>query len=202
MAALTNQPTNPQFLSPVGFNFSIRKIPKVNYFLQAANLPGVQLGEAEMQTPFRQIPFPGDHLTYGELAVTFKVDENMENYIELYNWMQYLGYPESFAQSKAIYEEEGLKGLSGLRDVQRTKRSIGEGGTSDATLTILNSASNPNMSVVFEDAFPTSLSDLQFDVRATDIDFLEAQCTFRYKLHKLFRISGSGNSNTSVQIAG
>jgi hypothetical protein len=202
MAALTNQPTNPQFLSPVGFNFSIRKIPNVNYFVQAVNLPGVQLGEAEFPTPFRQIPLPGDHLTYGELALTFKVDENMENYIELYNWLQYLGYPESFAQSKEIYEKDGMKGLSGLRNVQRTQRQLGQGGLSDAALTILNSASNPNISIEFEDCFPTSLSDLQFDIRVTDIDFLEAQCTFRYKLHKLYRISSSGNSNTSVGIAG
>ena len=202
MAALTNQPTNPQFLSPVGFNFAIRKLPNVNYFVQAVNIPGVQLGETVLTTPFLNIPTPGDRLTYGELTITFKVDENLENFIELYNWLQYLGFPEGFHQAKEIYERDGLKGLSGLRDVQRTGRSIGEGGTSDATLTILNSASNPNMSVVFEDCFPTSLSDLQFDVRATDIDFLEAQCTFRYKLHKLFRISGSGNSNTSVQIAG
>ena len=95
-----------------------------------------------------------------------------------------------------------MKGLSGLRNVQRTGRSLGEGGISDATLTILNSASNPNMSIEFEDAFPTSLADLQFDVRATDIDYIEAQCTFRYKLHKIYRITSSGNSYTSVRIQG
>ena len=48
MAVLQDQPTNPQFLSPVGFNFNIRKLPNTNYFVQAVNLPGVQLGE----TPF------------------------------------------------------------------------------------------------------------------------------------------------------
>ena len=85
MAVLQDQPTNPQFLSPVGFNFNIRKLPNTNYFVQAANLPGVQLGETPLATPFHQIPTPGDRVTYGELAITFKVDENMENYIELYN---------------------------------------------------------------------------------------------------------------------
>ena len=138
MAAITNQPTNPQFLSPVGFNFNIRKLPNVNYFVQAVNLPGVQLGETPLNTPFHIIPTPGDHITYGEMAVTFKVDEDMENYIELYNWMQYLGFPEGFNQAKQVYEREGLKGLTGLRNVQRTKRSLGEGGVSDASLTVLN----------------------------------------------------------------
>ena len=78
MAVLNNQPTNPQFLSPVGFNFNIRKLPNTNYFVQAANLPGVQLGETPLATPFHQIPTPGDRVTYGELAITFKVDENMK----------------------------------------------------------------------------------------------------------------------------
>ena len=202
MAVLNNQPTNPQFLSPVGFNFNIRKLPNTNYFVQAVNLPGVQLGETPLATPFHQIPTPGDRVTYGELAITFKVDENMENYIELYNWLQYLGFPQGFHQSKEIYESDGLKGLTGLRNVQRTERALGEGGVSDATLTVLNSASNPNLSIVFEDCFPTSISDIGLDSRNTDIEFIEAQCSFRFKLYQIYRIQSSGVSNTSVRIAG
>jgi len=202
MAALSNQPTNPQFLSPVGFNFNIRKLPNTNYFVQAANLPGVQLGETILPTPFHSVQIPGDRITYGEFAITFKVDENMENYIELYNWMQYLGFPQGFHQSKELYEKDGMKELTGLRNVQRTERSLGEGGVSDATLTVLNSASQPNMSVTFEDCFPTSLSDIQFDVRSSDIDYVEAQCSFRFKLYQIYRTGSSGVSNTSVGITG
>jgi hypothetical protein len=202
MAALTTQPTNPQFLSPVGFDFRFRKLPNVNYFVQSVNLPGVQLGEAVLPSPFINIPIPGEHMMFGDLMLTFRVDENMENYIELFNWIQYLGFPESFNQSKQLYGKDGLKGLTGPQDVQRTGRVLGEGATSDATLTVLNSASNPNMSINFEDAFPISLTDLQFDTRATDIDFIEASVSFRFRQFKIFTISGSGNANTSVRIAG
>ena len=202
MAVLTTQPTNPQFLSPLGFDFRFRKLPSVNYFVQSINLPGVQLGEAIFPTPFINIPIPGDHMTFGDLMLTFRVDENMENYIELFNWVQYLGFPESFNQAKELYDSTGLQSLTGARDVQRTKRTLGEGATSDATLTVLNSASNPNMSINFEDAFPTSISDLQFDTRATDVDFIEASASFRFRMFRISTISGSGNANTSVRITG
>ena len=202
MAALTTQPTNPQFLSPLGFDFRIRKLPNVNYFVQSINLPGVQLGEALLATPFIAVPIPGDHMTFGDLVLTFRVDENMENYIELFNWIQYLGFPEGFNQSKQVYNREGLKGLSGPQDVQRTGRTLGEGATSDCTLTVLNSASNPNMSINFEDAFPVSITDLQFDTRATDVDFLEVSATFKFRIFKIFSLTGSGHANTSVRITG
>lgn len=115
MAALSNQPVNTNFLSPVGFNFSIQKLPTVNYFVQSVNMPGVQLGETPLNTPFHIVPTPGDHITYGELAITFKVDEDMKNFIELYNWLQYLGFPEGFNQAKQVYGVNGLKGLTGDR---------------------------------------------------------------------------------------
>jgi len=202
MSTLSNQPTNPQFLSPVGFNFSIRKLPNVNYFAQSINLPGVQMGETLIPSPFVNIPIPGDHMIFGDMSITFKVDENMDNFIELFNWIQYLGFPESFNQSKQIYDQPGTTSLTGLRNVQRTQRSLGEGGVSDATITVLNSASNPNISIELEDCFPVSLSDIQFDVRNQDIDYIEATATFKFKLFKIFKISSSGNSNTSVRIAG
>jgi len=202
MAALSNQPDNPQFLSPVGFNFSIQKLPTVNYFVQSVNMPGVQLGETPLNTPFHIIPTPGDHITYGELAISFKVDEDMKNFIQLYNWLQYLGFPEGFNQAKQVYGVDGMKGLTGPRTVQRTGRTLGQGGVSDASLTILNSASKPNLTVTFEDCFPTSLSDINFDARATDIDYLEAQVSFRFKLYHIYSLGSTGKANTSVGING
>ena len=69
-------------------------------------------------------------------------------------------------------------------------------------MTVLNSASKPNISIDFQDAFPTSISDLQFDTRMADVEFLEATANFRFRQFKIFKISGSGNANTSVRIAG
>ena len=95
-----------------------------------------------------------------------------------------------------------MKGLTGLRNVQRTGRSLGEGSVSDATLSVLNSASKPNLSITYQDVFPTSLSDVVFDSRQADIDYIEATATFRLKFFNIDKISSSGNSNTAVRING
>lgn len=51
---------------------------------------------------------------------------------------------------------------------------------SDATLVILNSNMNPNFEIVFEDLFPTSLSELNFDTTLADVEYITATATFRY----------------------
>jgi len=192
--ALNVQPDNTNFLSPVGYDFKIKKLPTVNYFVQAINLPSVTLGQASLPTPFINVPIQGDHLQYGELLVTFKVDEDMANYIELYNWLTYLGFPESFNQSKELYN----KGRSAARTSIPTSE-LGEGVVSDATLIILNSAMNPRFSIEFNDVFPTNLIDLQFDTRMADIDYVESTCSFSFRQLKINKITSSGNSNTAIR---
>lgn len=180
------QPDNTQFLSPLGFNFGIQKLPNTNYFVQSINVPSVQAGDATMPTPFVNIPTIGDRLTYSEFQLSFKVDEDMTNYIELYDWMLQLGFPESFEQAKNIYEK------------QNNVDFLADGPYSDATLTILNSAMNPNLSVIFEDSYPIALSDLQFSTTSGSVDYIECQATFRYKLFRILR-AGVDTQSTNVR---
>ena len=145
--ALRDQPDNTQFLSPLGFNFSIKKLPNTNYFVQAVNVPTVQMGDAVLPTPFVNIPTIGDRMAFAEFQLSFKVDEDMKNYIELFDWMVQLGFPEDFAQSKNIYEK------------QRSVDFLADGPYSDATVTILNSAMQPNLEVQFEDCYPIGVNN-------------------------------------------
>ena len=184
--ALNDQPDNPNFLSPLGFNFSIKKLPNTNYFVQSVNVPSVQMGDAVMPTPFVNIPTIGDRIAYAEFQVSFKVDEDLRNYIELYDWMVQLGFPESFDQAKNIY------GTGTSVDFRI------DGPYSDATITILNSAMRPNLEVLFEDAYPISLSDLQFSATSPSVDYIECQATFRYKLFRILRLESSGIVDTQA----
>jgi hypothetical protein len=182
--ALNDQPDNVNFLSPLGFNFAIKKLPNTNYFVQAVNVPSVQMGDAIMPTPFVNIPTIGDRISYAEFQVSFKVDEDLRNYIELYDWMVQLGFPEDFSQAKNIYEK------------QNNVDFMAEGPYSDATITILNSAMRPNLEVLFEDAYPISLSDLQFSATSPSVDYIECQVTFRYKLFRILRLESAGTVDT------
>ena len=91
-------PTNINPLSPNGFMFTIAKLPELSFFCQEINLPGITLGEPAMFNPFAQVPIPGETLTYDSLNVKFLVDENMDNYVAIYNWIVALGFPTSYDQ--------------------------------------------------------------------------------------------------------
>ena len=55
------------------------------------------LGSAVQSTYLKDIPVPGDKLRYEDLTINFMVDEELENYIQIYQWMTSLGYPQSVA---------------------------------------------------------------------------------------------------------
>ncbi len=176
MSALTDQIDNQNFLSPVGFKFQIKKTPKTNYFVQAVNIPSVAVGEGIVPTPFIAIPLPGDHITFGNLSVQFKVDEDMVNYRELYDWIRGIGFPESFQERKdAVADNAALTGLQGEL-------------YSDAVLMILSSNMNSNVEINFKDLYPVSLSDVQFDVQQADIDYVTATVDFRFRQFDITKI--------------
>ena len=155
-------------LSPLGFSFSIYKRPEFNFFVQSVTLPGIQLGTTDQPTPFKKIPIFGDHAEFGNMVVTFKVNEDLGNYIELYNWIYGLGFPTEYEEFAEL----------------RARNNIGEGLESDGTLMILSSNQQPIMKIDIEDMFPIGLSDLTMDSRDTTMEYLEATAEFRFKIYK------------------
>jgi len=117
-------------------------------------------------TPFHNLSLSPDKLEYGDFSISFRVDENMQNYLEIYNWLTGMTFPDNFDQYTNI-----------------TTRNQGDssGIYSDATLTILNSSMNSNIEIGFEDLIPVSISDIQLDVKSSDINYVEATASFKYK---------------------
>ena len=80
---------NKNFLSPTGFKFKLdaTKYPNLEYFCSGVNLPGIGMGAVEQ--PYRgvNLGFTGDRLTFEDLTITFNVSEDMDNYLETFNWM-------------------------------------------------------------------------------------------------------------------
>ena len=91
--AITRQPTQLDYASPAQFKFKITKLPKVEYFCTEVNIPTLQMSSATQPTPLRQIPIPGTQLDFGDLSLTYMVDEKFENFEEIYNWLRGLGIP-------------------------------------------------------------------------------------------------------------
>ena len=173
----SNQIKNRNYLSPVGFKFIITKAPKADFFSNSANIPGINLGFAEQPTYLKNIPVAGDKLTYEDFNLTFFVDENLENYMQVHNWLKGLGFPESIQQFIDLKRGDEYTPNEG------SKNALNE--YSDGTLIIYNSNFNEISKVHFKDVFPISLSTIEFDATAGDINYVTATVTFKYSIYNI-----------------
>ncbi len=174
------QVSNRNFLSLVGFKFVLNRCPKVDFLCNSANLPSITLGVAEQASYLRNIPVPGDKLQYDDLRITFMVDEDMENYLQLYQWMTSLGYPESINQYSEL--------LNNKIEVDDPNDPSNE--RSDATIQVLSSNYNPSVSIKFKDVFPVALSAVPFNVTAEAQQYYTATASFRYTIFDVIDVNG------------
>mgnify|MGYP000190387553 CR=1 FL=1 len=167
MSALQALPSNLSYLSPAGFKFALGRYPDVNYFCQTANLPGVSISTIPFITPLKDLDAPGDEVTFDDLTIRFIVDENMHNWLSIWEWINMLGYStESLAKEREIRDERGEL-------------------ATEAVLTILTSNMNPQMHFRFQDCFPLNLSSIEFDSKASDVDYVTATVSFRYDVYTI-----------------
>ena len=203
-SAYDRQPTKFDYASPTQFKFSIIKLPKVEYFCTAVNIPGLELGTAEQQTSLKTISTPGTKLTYGDLEMSFLVDENLENYREIHGWLTGIGFPKDHSDFKTLVDANKDRfptqgSGSGQTDAGNVKYGPVPLGPvySDATLKVLTSKNNTNIEVRFSDMFPVSLSSLSFNQQATDIEYLSANVTMKYKIYE-FAVKGASSTTVTT----
>lgn len=157
------------YLSPLEFVVTVKRLPHVQFFTQRATIPSVNLQPIEKPTPFKALFEPGDSIVYSDLNLSFIVDEQMNNYIEVFNWLKGLSFPESFNQYKNLQEsEEGIK--------------------SDISIVVKNSHKNPSLLINYYSCFPTSLSEIQLDTTQSDVVYPEATVVFQYNYFTIEKI--------------
>ena len=171
---LDNQIDNRNFLSPVGFKFNISKTPKVNFFSNSARIPEILLGTSVQPSYLKDIDVPGDKLQYGDFSLRFLVDEELENYMSIHNWLTGLGFPETTQQFKDLTTDSDT-----IRD-----------GKEAFSLHILNSNYRDIAIVKFNDMFPTSLSSLEFEATDMDINYFTAEVVFKYTVYNIVAADG------------
>jgi len=201
--AYDRQPTKFDYASPTQFKFQLAKLPKVEYFTTACNIPGISLGTTLQPTPLADIPLPGDTLSFGDLEITFLVDENLENYREIHGWMYGIGFPKARTQfAELVSANKDRFPTSGKDSLVTDAGKVKYGATplgpifSDATLNVLSSKNNTNIEVRFNDVFPITLSGLNFNQQADDVNYLSATVSFKYKIYEFALKSASNTTNT------
>lgn len=154
------------FLAPNGFRFNMKRLPNISFFVQNINIPGLNMNADETPNPFTTIYRVGDKLTWDDLSLTIRADENLESFYEIYTWM--------YNATKAA----GFEGYDILKNSD-------DGIYSDGTLTILNSKKNASKMFSFKDMFPISLSSINMDVTASDITYATFDVTFKYNSYSI-----------------
>jgi len=158
--------------NPALFKLSFNKFPNVEFWSYSVNLPGVTIGEVIQPTPILDLKLPGDKLTYDPLVLNFIVQENLANYIELYNWLFAIGHPMDLGQYRTKVREN-----PSLSEKQNKY--------SDAQLIILSTKFNPIVKVTFIDTWPLSLSPLTYDSSISDVTPITTDVTLNYSYYKI-----------------
>jgi hypothetical protein len=192
----TRQPAKLDYASPIQFRFKCTKLPEVEFTCQTANIPGISLGSGVQPTPLVDIPIPGEKISYQSLDISFLVDENLNNYKEIHDWLIGIGFPQNYTQFQNLQADGSDRFPGSTRSTAPTGKSIPqplkEGAIySDATLTVLNSKNIAKTEIRFQNLYPTSLGSLSYDVKLTDVDYLQASVSFAYMYYEIVQVSTS-----------
>jgi hypothetical protein len=156
---------NLNLSSGTNFLLTISNFSNLNFFIQSSNLPGVGTSPKIIPTPVGDSHHAGDHLQYETLDVKFIVDESLQNWLVLYNWLRALSPTH-------VIDAQG---------VNQYKDRLENGELySPAVLYVTTNSNNLNVKITFNNLFPIRLSSLPFDVTYPDDKKIFANCSFAY----------------------
>jgi hypothetical protein len=159
---------NLNYLQPSAFKLTIdrKHYANLEFFCQTVLHPSLSVNS--MEVPYRNIssvPFAGDKLTFTELTCIIIVDENLNSYTEMFNWM-----------NRMVQTNES-------RALDRT--STVPPTYSDITLSILSSHNNTTRTIRYTDCVPTSLGDMSLESTSGDVQYITFPATFRFTTFEL-----------------
>jgi hypothetical protein len=157
------------FLSGINFKFAIERLPNLEYYAQSVNIPSMQLGITNsFPIPFGQNPLHGDKIEYAPLTVSVRLDEDMDMYLEIYDWIRAMAHPEGYKGYKELLENKAVY--------------------SDASLIVLNNTMNPGFEVKFYDVFPVYIGDILLSTIEEDVGAITTDITFQYRFFDLVKV--------------
>ena len=187
--ALARQPSVFDYSQSNQFKIYLPIFPTTEWFVIRANIPGVTMAQASQYTPFVDVAVVGDKLQYDNFNMTFMVDESLQNYMEMYDWVKNIGFPFSGAdQFNKLPRPDNIDRGKSIK-LQRRKLSgetISSNPTSDRnlytdiTMSILTSKNNPIANVFIYDAFPVSLGNIEYSQQETDTSYAVCEASFAY----------------------
>jgi hypothetical protein len=176
MSILDRNPTNPNFLQPNKFQLSFSRAPALQYFCQAVTVPGISTSEIPRNTPFVDLYVPGEKAIYDIFNVTFLVDESLQSWLEIHDWIRGMTFPKDFTE----YQD--------LSRLSKYTGNVDRPQYSDATLTIMSSANTPTVRFKMYDCFPTSISAFVLSSQESPDNIITADAAFRFSYYDIEKL--------------
>ena len=190
--ALSRQPTVFDYSQQSQFKVFLPLFPTTEWFVVRANVPGVSLGQAVQTTPMLDMPIIGDKLTYDDFYVTFLVDEELKNYTEMHDWLINCAAPEKRSQFRGKERPDGIPKRPQteimdlvLGNVKQSDRDL----YSNLDLFIMSSKNNPVVKIQMVEAFPISLTNIEYSHQESDVTYAECTATFAFSYFTISAIT-------------
>lgn len=167
IGAIATQLSSENYIYPTYYRFIIAEMPKLEYSVTKVTLPSFGYDSPlEQNNRFTLIKHPGNRIVFGPLELDFLVDENMDNWLEISNWIKRTSVADDYAEV-----------------LENTKKHFTQG-----TLLITNSAMVPNLEVTFYNMFPISITGFEFNSGVQDLTPWSSTVSFAYDYYDIKKI--------------
>ena len=189
--ALSRQPTVFDYSQSNQFRLFMPIFPITNWFVTRCNIPGVTMGQGVQATSLLDMPVVGDKLTYDDFYCTFIVDEQLKNYTEMHDWLVNIGFPSAHSQFNAKERPDQFKRPQ--QTIKNIEHQLSPAVYADTDrdlycnidLFILSSKNNPVVKIQMIEAFPTSLTNIEYSSQESETSYAECTATFAFSYFTL-----------------
>ena len=189
--ALSRQPTVFDYSQLNQFRLFMPIFPTTNWFVTRCNIPGVTMGQGVQATSLIDMPIVGDKLTYDDFYCTFIVDEQLKNYTEMHDWLVNIGFPSAHSEFNAKSRPDQFKRPQ--QTIKNIEHQLTPSVYADTDrdlycnidLFILSSKNNPVVKIQMIEAFPTSLTNIEYSSQESETSYAECTATFAFSYFTL-----------------
>lgn len=167
---LRNLPKSQKMLQDNAAQLNIHILPVTTYYCQECVLPSLNIKALSQPTPFIQAPTYGTQIDFGTMGISFRVDQNFQNYLEIFQWIKALGPP----RNPVVHKEW-------ITDHVTSTFFRSKGMKSDASLLLMTTQENVNIEIQFTDLFPIGLGELKFSTQSTSATEIICSASFAYR---------------------
>lgn len=167
----SNLTSNINLFQPTGFQVIIdrKNYGNLQFFVQSVNHPGVS--NPAIETAFKKIqsiPMPGGQVEYGELTMDVLLDEDLNSYTEIYNWLLRL------VNNEQIQKRDNFGGSNSDQPTY-----------ADIIVTALTSHNNNNKKFKYVDCIPVAVGDIRFEAQNQSVEYVIFPVSFRFSYFEI-----------------